>query len=516
MLLFSILSLATTDEDTRLEVQWAPTEMSAIFLDNLMTEKYCGFDASRFKSCVAAADKFSFYTSESYEIQLRKNEFVIEQRSKELADFRKQQAKKRAKLDNIEKEFSTVTVSSLVKIYSKLRQENKNPKPHHVALPLNEFYAIYHDPHHLIQPTVKYDGLNHIPQKPYIGIVTTRVSDRVGVDRVYMNTSAELAGIKSGDLILKVNGKDLRLKLSEKTADLLNFKNEEKVNLTLSRDGRIFTAVVIFGYKKLSPIVDRVIDYNGKRFSYLYMRTVPSELGSKDTCDVFSGIFQKFEQSTDGLVLDLRGNLGGPGETAACLAGLFVGENKPIYIDEDTTNSVRQIKLASHPKVFHKKLVVLIDARTASSGEILANAIQFYGRGLLLGDRTFGKSIGQIAEPYDKDRVELFSTISKAYLPDGHSHQSRGVIPDFYVFKKGLKPDVSEIQVLREADEALYPLRLPKVVPVLSKSKPAEFPKTCVIENEVRRKLSGLPDHNWTKDFQLQFALKTLECITNK
>jgi C-terminal peptidase prc len=518
VLLTSALSLSlmaaanTAGEEKSLEIQWAPTELKPQTLDNLISEAYCGYEAIRFKGCIAAVEKFGSYVDSNTETLLTQQRFTMAAKRQTPKGFREQQAYQRSKLNAYEAKFSPEAVASLVRLYSDLRKRNPQPKPYQIALPVNESLAIIYDPHKMYQPMFKYDGLNRIRQNPYMGVSTQKVGNRVGVETVFVNTPAELAGVKPGDIITHVNDRELILDANTELESVLNFQDKEEVKLTFSRKGRSFSAKIIFGYYSLSPVVDRVIESNGKKYTYLYLSEIPSDLEPKATCRIFSKILSKFNQQTNGMILDLRNNVGGPGETAACLSGLFVGKDKVIFIDEDITNTVRQNVKSSMDKAFSKKLVVLVNARTASSGELLTAAIQFYGRGLVVGDRTFGKSIGQVAEEYPADRVNLNYTISKAYRPNGVSYQSQGIEPDSYVYLDGLKPSALDLEMLREEDIALFPMKLANIAPAVKKPTSLKFPKDCVNADQVQKTLDTLSDGDWKKDFQLQFALKTLEC----
>ncbi|HEX6994112.1 MAG TPA: carboxy terminal-processing peptidase [Gammaproteobacteria bacterium] len=136
-----------------------------------------------------------------------------------------------------------------------------------------------------------------------------------------------------------------------------------------------------------------------------------------------------------GLVMDLRANGGGHLTEAQELSGLFI-ENGPVVQLKETSGSVQELPDPSpNQVVYDGPLVVLVDRYSASASEIFAAAIQDYGRGIVIGQQTFGK--GTVQNLFSLDRVmrgddngQLTLTIGKYYRVTGDSTQHRGVIPD--------------------------------------------------------------------------------------
>lgn len=170
-----------------------------------------------------------------------------------------------------------------------------------------------------------------------------------------------------------------------------------------------------------------------------YMDFAAADAGKKDyrstTRDV-RRIIQDFNrEGIDGLVIDLRGNGGGSLREATELTGLFV-PGGPVVQVRRHDGSVEVIQDYDRAVVYSGPLVVLVDQFSASASEIFAAAIQDYGRGVVVGQQTFGK--GTVQTLIDLDRGlrrqdsggRLKLTIAKFYRINGHSTQRRGVIPD--------------------------------------------------------------------------------------
>lgn len=163
--------------------------------------------------------------------------------------------------------------------------------------------------------------------------------------------------------------------------------------------------------------------------------------GEKDyvstTRDVRRLITELKDEGIDGLVIDLRGNGGGHLTEATALTGLFINEG-PIVQLKNTTGLIEVLDDPEPDVVYDGPLVVLVDRFSASASEIFAAAIQDYRRGVVIGQRTFGK--GTVQNLYILDQYEhrvpnpglgqLTLTIGKYYRVTGGSTQHRGVLPD--------------------------------------------------------------------------------------
>ncbi len=149
-------------------------------------------------------------------------------------------------------------------------------------------------------------------------------------------------------------------------------------------------------------------------------------------------LLDELRGKVDGLVLDLRENGGGSLQEAVALTGLFVGDG-PVVQVRNAGGSVEVEKDSDPSQVYDGPLAVLVDHASASASEIFAGAIQDYGRGLIVGDPTFGK--GTVQTLVDLNRFtktkesqgQLKLTIAKFYRINGSSTQHRGVRPDIAI-----------------------------------------------------------------------------------
>ena len=159
------------------------------------------------------------------------------------------------------------------------------------------------------------------------------------------------------------------------------------------------------------------------------------------TRDVLRLLRELEKESVDGIVLDLRNNGGGSLHEATTLTDLFVDPGPVVQIRQTSQTISRHHKSRSRAQ-YRGPLVVLINRLSASASEIFAGAIQDYGRGVIIGDQSFGKGTVQSLAPLKEGRLKI--TESKFYRISGDSTQHRGVVPDVSLATLVDKDDVGE------------------------------------------------------------------------
>lgn len=145
------------------------------------------------------------------------------------------------------------------------------------------------------------------------------------------------------------------------------------------------------------------------------------------TRDVQRLINELLVEKIECLILDLRNNGGGSLQEAKDMTGLFITEGPVVQI-RDADDGINLYSDTDPKVVYGGPLIVLVNRLSASASEILAGAIQDYGRGIIAGSQTFGKGTVQGMEPLEPGRLKY--TQAKYYRINGHSTQNRGVIPD--------------------------------------------------------------------------------------
>jgi carboxyl-terminal processing protease len=162
--------------------------------------------------------------------------------------------------------------------------------------------------------------------------------------------------------------------------------------------------------------------------------------------DVKKEIDKLKEENVEGIIVDLRGNGGGSLPEATLLTGLFI-EKGPVVQIRDGANRVQVNSDKDGITSYSGPLTVMVDRYSASASEIFAAAIQDYGRGVIVGEHTFGKGtvqqhrgLGRVYDLYENRLGSIQFTIAKFYRINGGSTQHRGVLPDI-AFPTAINPE---------------------------------------------------------------------------
>ncbi len=173
--------------------------------------------------------------------------------------------------------------------------------------------------------------------------------------------------------------------------------------------------------------------------------TIPSFYNNLSK-DVKKEIAKLKEQDVQGIIVDLRGNGGGSLSEATLLTGLFIDKGPVVQI-RDGANRIQVNSDRDGISFFDGPLTVMVDRYSASASEIFSAAIQDYGRGVIIGEHTFGKGtvqqhrgLGRVYDLYEKPLGSIQYTIAKFYRINGGSTQHRGVLPDI-AFPTAIDPE---------------------------------------------------------------------------
>ena len=238
---------------------------------------------------------------------------------------------------------------------------------------------------------------------------------------VFKDSPAERAGLRTDDLIYMVNGELTTGKtLSEVVRNHLRGEENTEVVLTIVRDGEKLEKTVIRG-KVESPTVDSEMLDGGMG----YVRI--AEFDTVTTKQYLEAMDELYAQGMKGLILDLRANPGGNVITAVEIAQNILPKGIVVYTEDK--NKQRTNYRCKGDKELKIPMVVLVDVNTASSAEILAGAIQDYGKGTLVGTKTYGKGIVQSVLRL-RDDSGLKITMSGYFTPNGRNIHKIGIEPD--------------------------------------------------------------------------------------
>ncbi|MDD5292297.1 MAG: S41 family peptidase, partial [Candidatus Omnitrophica bacterium] len=282
-----------------------------------------------------------------------------------------------------------------------------------------------------------------------VGMEITLKEGLVTVVTPIENTPAWNAGIKSGDIIVKIDDKIIKDYTLTDAVRALRGPAGTEVKVTIWRQGvkELMDIKLTRAIIKLEDIKDVYIVEPGIG----YVRLV--EFSGQTPRDLKDALDSLKEQGMKALVLDLRNNPGGLLNIAADIAQLFLDEGKLIVYTKGRGQE-QAVEFHSKSRSAYNDLlvVVLVNEGSASGSEILAGALQDHKRALIVGQKTFGKGSVQTILPLsDGSAVKL--TTSKYFTPLGRSIHGEGIQPDI---------SVEYLQIIRQPQQAIVPSEIAK------------------------------------------------------
>lgn len=306
-------------------------------------------------------------------------------------------------------------------------------------------------------------------------------------------TPGDKAGLKSGDVIVRVNDKSTIDMSIDDAVNLMRGAPKTKVELTIVRKGESKPLVfnIVRDMIKIDSVKVRKIE--GSDFAYVRV----SSFDKNVTRNVLSELKQIGK--INGIVLDLRNNPGGILDQAVDLSRLFIKSGVIVTQKGRTKSENIEYKAKSAPYA-DIPVVVLINGGSASASEIVAGALQDHKRAVLIGEQTFGKGSVQTVMQIDKDEG-LKLTTAKYYLTSGRTIQAVGVTPDIIVYP-GVTPENENNFSIKESDLKRHlQSELDKVNTQNTKTKTENEDKKIITQNMIYQ------------DIQLKSAIDVLMAL---
>ena len=278
-----------------------------------------------------------------------------------------------------------------------------------------------------------------------LGIEITQEDGYVKVVSPIEGSPAFRAGLKSGDLVTKIDDVNVRtLSLNEAVKRMRGEPNTQvRLNIERKAENRNFSVTITRELIKTFSVKSKMIEpgYGWVRITHFQERTV------QDFATQVTSLYQA-DPKMKGLVLDLRNDPGGLLNAAVAISAAFLPENVTVVSTNGQTPDSKQI-LKATPKDYLGRdgadplkklpaalkkipLVVLVNEGSASASEIVAGALQDHKRATLMGSQTFGKGSVQTFRPLGPD-TGLKITTSRYYTPSGKSIQAKGIVPDVMI-----------------------------------------------------------------------------------
>jgi len=244
------------------------------------------------------------------------------------------------------------------------------------------------------------------------------------------DTPAQRAGVKAGDLIIKLDGKSVKGISLMEAVKMMRGKPGSEIVLTILREGKEkpFNLTVVRDVITVKNIKTETIEPG-----FMYIRISNFQIHTVD--NMRKSLKKLKNENTDnlkGLVLDLRNNPGGLLNAAVGVSDLFLNNGLIVYTEGRIKDS--KLKFTAKPTEVFKNIpiVVLVNGGSASASEIVAGALQDHKRAIIMGERTFGKGSVQTILPMS-DETALKLTTARYYTPSGRSIQASGIEPDMIV-----------------------------------------------------------------------------------
>ena len=312
---------------------------------------------------------------------------------------------------------------------------------------LGDNYAVYYDEENA-QETMQFIEGYYVG----VGIEVFANIDKgyIEVVSAFEDSPADRAGIKGGDLIKSIDG--IEYNISQMADAILHMKGanvkdslDKEIEIGLIRNGKEISVTVkrekIDMYKVTPKIVDDIcyIRYSGF---------------TADSLKHMKEIIKNLDDSISGLVIDIRNNPGGEFGSAIDMCDMFMDDGLIMYtLDKNE----KKTEFFAEKGSFDIPVAVLVNGFSASASEIFAGSMQANGRGIIVGEKTYGKGVSQTVRylnPYDKSEGALKLTTCKNYTPDGRWINDC-IIPDVVVENSDIAEDIAKDPVFIEAVKSL-------------------------------------------------------------
>ncbi|GAB6048050.1 proteolytic complex protein CptA [Methyloparacoccus murrellii] len=334
------------------------------------------------------------------------------------------------------------------------------------------------DPHSAYLDKEQYDELKvgTTGQFGGLGIEVGMENGFVKVIAPIDDTPAQKAGVKAGDLIIRLDEKPVKGLSLNDAVKIMRGEPGSPIVLTIVREGaeQPIKIKLVRDIIKVKSVKSRLLEegYGYVRLSSFQAKTGESMIEAIDEL--------KKKGKLKGLVIDLRNNPGGVLNAAVTVSDAFLDDGLIVYTDGRVEDAKMKFSASSGDLLEGAPIVVLINAGSASASEIVAGALQDHKRAIIMGEKTFGKgSVQTILPTSNGGAVKL--TTARYYTPSGRSIQAEGITPDVPISRVKLEAaQQSEFGPLKESDLANH-LENPKVgqkpaTPPPAATEPAKEP----------------------------------------
>lgn len=252
--------------------------------------------------------------------------------------------------------------------------------------------------------------------------VATLEDGTISVIDMFEDSPSYKAGLKVGDIIIKVDGESYEGKNSNDISNYIKNSGKSKIVLTVKRDNEEKDISINLSKVEIPHVSGKVIEQDSKKIGYIKI-----SLFASNSYKQFKNKLDELEKSNiDDLIIDVRDNSGGYLSSVTDICNLFLDKGKVIYQLEDSKGKVKKKDTTKEKRKYD--IVVLINGGSASASEILASAIKESYGGDIVGTNSYGKgTVQQTKKLLDGSMIKY--TTQKWLTPDGNSINGVGVTP---------------------------------------------------------------------------------------
>lgn len=264
------------------------------------------------------------------------------------------------------------------------------------------------------------------------------------------DTPAQRAGIKAGDLIIRLNDKSVKGMTLADAVKIMRGKTGSPIILTIVREGETkpLKITVVRAIIKVKSVKSRSL---GTGYGYVRISQFQSQTG-KDLRKAIKLLKESNNNKLKGLILDLRNNPGGVLNAAVAVSDAFLRSGLIVYTEGRIRDASFQFRARPDDLLDGAPIIVLINGGSASASEIVAGALQDHKRAMIMGVKSFGKGSVQTILPMNNNAA-LKLTTALYFTPAGRSIQAKGIDPDI-VLETAKSEDTSSGLRIQEADLA--------------------------------------------------------------
>lgn len=264
------------------------------------------------------------------------------------------------------------------------------------------------------------------------------------------DTPAERAGVKAGDLIIRLDETPVKGLSLNDAVKVMRGKPGSEITLTIVREGadKPLKIVVVRDIIKVTSVKKKLYDSG---IGYVRITSFQSRTG-KSLITSLNKLREENKAPLSGLVLDLRNNPGGVLNAAVEVSDTFLTKGLIVYTKGRAEDSRLEFKASADDVINGAPIVVLVNGGSASASEIVAGALQDHRRAVIMGEKTFGKGSVQTIVPMPNNTAIKLTT-ARYYTPKGRSIQAEGIKPDIGLANVRIEAqEEAAITRIKEAD----------------------------------------------------------------